>query len=32
MWFEVEQVAQSTVEIHHPDPEGWKKILELLGD
>jgi len=21
-----------TVEIHHPDPEGWEKILELLGD
>lgn len=21
-----------TVEIPHPDPEGWKKILELLGD
>ena len=21
-----------TVEIHHLDPEGWKKILELLGD
>ena len=21
-----------TVEIHHHDPESWKKILELLGD
>ena len=21
-----------TVEIHHTDAEGWKKILELLGD
>ena len=24
--------STKTVEIHHPDPEGWKKILELLGD
>ena len=23
--------STKTVEIHHPDPEGWKKILELLG-
>ena len=24
--------STKAVEIHHPDPEGWKKILELLGD
>ena len=24
--------STKTVETHHPDPEGWKKILELLGD
>ena len=24
--------STKTVEIHHSDPEGWKKILELLGD
>jgi len=24
--------STKTVEIHHPDPEGWKKILKLLGD
>ena len=24
--------STKTVEIHRPDREGWKKILELLGD
>ena len=24
--------STKTVETHHPDPEGWKKNLELLGD
>ena len=24
--------STKTVEIYHPDTEGWKKILELLGD
>ena len=24
--------STKTVETHHPDPEDWKKILELLGD
>ena len=24
--------STKTIEIHHPDPEGWKKIFELLGD
>lgn len=24
--------STKAIEIHHPDPEGWKKILELLGD
>jgi len=23
--------STKTVETHHPDPESWKKILELLG-
>ena len=23
--------STKTVEIHHPDLEGWKKLLELLG-